>query len=105
MRVRTPHGIGSVIGYNQFSRLSLVRLDVGGSDQWCAPADLVELEDPNLPPLRVPRGARARNVQSGALGTVVEYAPSAGGVALVYIQVDGGSCTWCDPCLWEGVDG
>lgn len=103
MRVRSPHGVGSVIGYNQFSKLCLVRLDAGGCDQWCSPSDVVELQDPKLPPLRVPPGARARNVQSGVLGTVVQYGPSMNGAALVYIKVDFGSCTWCDPGLWEAV--
>lgn len=54
--------------------------------------------------MRARLGAQARNVQSGVVGTVVQYSTSAGGVTLVYIKVDGGHTMWCDPGLWEAVD-
>lgn len=105
MRVRTPHGIGSVIGYNQFSKQCHVRLDAGRQDVQCAPSEITELPIPDRPPLDAPVGTRARNVQSGVVGTVLEYAASAGGAKLVYIQVEGAVPTWCDPVLWERAEG
>jgi hypothetical protein len=103
MRVRTPHGIGSVIGFNQFSRECHVRLDEGRYDVQCDPSEITELPIPDRPPLDAPVGARARNVQSGVVGTVLAYGPSIKGALLVYIRVDGNVPMWCDPVLWEVV--
>ncbi len=105
MRVRTPQGIGTVIEHNKLASDYLVSLDDGPHAVRCDVADAVELPPPNLPPLNVPVGTRARNVQSAVVGTVLGYYDRIGGGKLVYIVADGNTCpVWRDPTLWERVE-